>query len=185
MFNFTTASNPEFLVFYKIRNDVLFRRYDHHGYIADNSEYGYRFLDDTSSRPGETFVSESGAVMLSTLSNSPRDIESIVDDLMRIFRGVGRDDLKLDVVEFFHSLVEKGYLSEGGTASTCVDPDLPPASALHTGEGAPPIVPIEDCAGGLDGAQRLLQEYSFRCRGRMQRTLRPLLHSGRMQEKDD
>lgn len=113
MFNFPTASNPEFLVFYKIRNDVLFRRYDHHGYIADNSEYGYRFLDDTSSRPGETFVSESGAVMLSTLSNSPRDIESIVDDLMRIFRGVGRDDLKLDVVEFFHSLVEKGYLSEG------------------------------------------------------------------------
>ena len=112
-------------MFYKIRNDVLFRRYDHHGYITDNSEYGYRFLDDTSSRPGETFVSESGAVMLSTLSKSPRDIESIVDDLMRIFRGVGRDDLKLDVVEFFHSLVEKGYLSEGGTASTCVDPDLP------------------------------------------------------------
>lgn len=147
-------------MFYKIRNDVLFRRYDHHGYIADNSEYGYRFLDDTSSRPGETFVSESGAVMLSTLSNSPRDIESIVDDLMRIFRGVGRDDLKLDVVEFFHSLVEKGYLSEGGTASTCVDPDLPPASALHTEEGAP-IVPIEDCAVGTMGPNDFFRSIHF------------------------
>lgn len=147
-------------MFYKIRNDVLFRRYDHHGYITDNSEYGYRFLDDTSSRPGETFVSESGAVMLSTLSKSPRDIESIVDDLMRIFRGVGRDDLKLDVVEFFHSLVEKGYLSEGGTASTCVDPDLPPASALHTGEGSP-IVPIEDCAGGSMGPNDFFRSIHF------------------------
>lgn len=147
-------------MFYKIRNDVLFRQYDHHGYIADNSEYGYRFLDDTSSRPGETFVSESGAVMLSTLSKSPRDIENIVDDLMRIFRGVGRNDLKPDVVEFFHSLVEKGYLSEGDTAATCIDPGLHPISALSTGEGAP-IVPMEDCAGGSMGPNDFLRSIHF------------------------
>lgn len=33
-------------MYYKIKNDVLFRKYQGHGYIADNSEYGYRMLDD-------------------------------------------------------------------------------------------------------------------------------------------
>lgn len=147
-------------MFYKIRNDVLFRRYDHHGYIVDNSEYGYRFLDDTSSRSSETFVSESGAVMLSALSKSPRDIEDIADALMRVFRGVTRDDLKSDVVEFFRSLVEKGYLSEGDTTSTCIDPDLPSISALAYGERIP-IVPMEDCVRGSMGPNDFLRSIHF------------------------
>lgn len=33
-------------MYYKIRNDVLFRKYQGHGYITDNSEYGYRMLND-------------------------------------------------------------------------------------------------------------------------------------------
>lgn len=147
-------------MFYKIRNNIIFRRYDHHGYIADNSDYGYRFLDDSSSRIGETFVSESGAVMLSMLRKSPRDIESIVEDLMRIFRGVDRGDLESDVVDFFHSLVEKGYLSEGSTSSTCVDRELPSLSASSYGEKTP-IVPMEDCAGGSMGPNDFLRSIHF------------------------
>ena len=112
-------------MFYKIRNDILFRQYDHHGYITDNSDYGYRFLDDSSSRPGETFVSESGAIMLSTLGKSPRNIENIADDLMRIFRGVGREDLKSDVVDFFRTLVENGYISEGLNDLYCIQRNQP------------------------------------------------------------
>ena len=147
-------------MFYKIRNDILFRQYEHHGYIADNSDYGYRFLDDSSFRPGETFVSESGAVMLSMLSKSPRDVEDVVDDLMRIFRGIGREDLKPDVVDFFHSLVEKGYLSEGLTASSCIDRGLPSVPASSYGERTP-IVPMEDCAGGLMGPSDFLRSIHF------------------------
>ena len=30
-------------MYYKIRNDVLFRKYQGHGYIADNSEYQVRY----------------------------------------------------------------------------------------------------------------------------------------------
>lgn len=147
-------------MFYKIRNNILFRQYEHHGYIADNSDYGYRFLDDLGFRLGETFVSESGAIMLSALSKSPRSIEDIVDDLMRIFKGVGREDLKSDVVDFFRSLVEKGYLSEGLTASSCIDQDQPLLSASPCGEGAP-IVPMEDCAGGSLGPNDFLRSIHF------------------------
>lgn len=57
-------------MYYKIRNDVLFRKYQGHGYITDNSEYGYRMLNDARIYPGEKYVSASGAVMLSMLSKS-------------------------------------------------------------------------------------------------------------------
>lgn len=40
-------------MYYKIRNDVLFRKYQGHGYITDNSEYGYRMLNDARIYPGE------------------------------------------------------------------------------------------------------------------------------------
>ena len=49
-------------MYYKIRNDVLFRKYQGHGYIADNSEYGYRMLDDNRRYLGEKYVSASGDV---------------------------------------------------------------------------------------------------------------------------
>lgn len=55
-------------MYYKIRNDVLFRKYQGHGYITDNSEYGYRMLNDARIYPGEKYVSASGAVMLSMIS---------------------------------------------------------------------------------------------------------------------
>ena len=51
-------------MYYKIRNDVLFRKYQGHGYIADNSEYGYRMLNDNRKYLGEKYVSASGAIML-------------------------------------------------------------------------------------------------------------------------
>ena len=44
-------------MFYKIRNDIQFRQYDGHGYIADNSEFGYRFLSDSTSSGREEYVS--------------------------------------------------------------------------------------------------------------------------------
>lgn len=93
-------------MFYKIRNDILFRQYEGHGYIADNSEFGYRLLDDVSLRPGEEYVSESGSVMLAVLSKSPRDIEDVIDDLMQVFVGVDRDVLREDASEFFQMLTD-------------------------------------------------------------------------------
>lgn len=49
-------------MYYKIRNDVLFRKYQGHGYITDNSEYGYRMLNDARIHPGEKYVSASGVI---------------------------------------------------------------------------------------------------------------------------
>lgn len=34
-------------MYFKQRADVLFRQYNEYGYITDNSEFGYRMLNDT------------------------------------------------------------------------------------------------------------------------------------------
>jgi len=43
-------------MYYKLRDDVLFRQYNDFGYITDNSDYGYRFLNDNHYYPGEMYV---------------------------------------------------------------------------------------------------------------------------------
>ena len=65
-------------MYFKKRNDVLFRQYDEYGYITDNSEFGYRMLDDNRPTRSEKFVTQSGAVMLSTLDKFPKHIDDIV-----------------------------------------------------------------------------------------------------------
>lgn len=110
-------------MYYKIRDDVLFRRYEKYGYITDNSEYGYRMLNNNR-RLGEKYVSFSGAVMLSTLSKKPKSIDNIVGELSKIFEDVEYEILKQDTMEFFNSFVDAGFLSSGETFDTCVDPVL-------------------------------------------------------------
>lgn len=143
-------------MFYKIRNDILFRRYDGHGYIADNSEFGYRFLSDSASSGREEYVSESGSFMLAALGKTPRNIDEVVDDLMQVFVGVDRGVLREDVIEFFQMLVERGLLSVGETLEDCVDQ---PWSVSTIGEDGAreAIVPTENCAGDRIGPDDFLR----------------------------
>ena len=111
-------------MYYKLRQDILFRQYEEYGYITDNSEYGYRMLDDTRPKRNEKFVSQSGAVMLSTLERIPKHIDIIVEELSRIYTGVDFETLKSDTIEFFQYFVEEGYLSVGESVACCQDIDI-------------------------------------------------------------
>lgn len=108
-------------MYYKLRDDVLFRKYPGHGYIADNSEYGYRMLNDSRRYLGEKYVSASGAVMLSMLSKTPRSIDDVVDELSLLFIGVEYEVLKQDTKEFFDLLADEGFLTRGETINSCGD----------------------------------------------------------------
>lgn len=132
-------------MYYKIRDDVLFRKYQGHGYITDNSEYGYHMLNDTHRYPGEKYVSASGAVMLSMLSKLPRSIDDVVQELSQIFTGVEYETLKRDTGEFFDLFVEAGFLSCGGTIDTCTDQFLEIVSTSDNCDQIPNGVAISDC----------------------------------------
>lgn len=106
-------------MYYKIKDTILYRLYDDYGYITDNSLFGYRYLNDKTKLPGEEYVSESGAVMLNTLSKKPQHIDNIIEQLMTIFIDVEYEELKHDTMEFFDYFVEKGFLSSGTTVEEC------------------------------------------------------------------
>ena len=44
-------------MYYKIKDNTLFRQYDDYGYITDNSMFGYRTFNDDFLYPGEEYVS--------------------------------------------------------------------------------------------------------------------------------
>lgn len=108
-------------MYYKIRDNILFRKYNGYGYITDNSEYGYRMLDDKRKYPGEKYVSISGAVMLSMLKKVPRHIEEILNELLQIFIGVEYVVLKKDTIEFFNIFANEGFIVYGETIESCND----------------------------------------------------------------
>lgn len=114
----------EICMYYKIREDILFRQYDEYGLLTDNSEFGYRMLNDTRPNRTEKFVSKSGAVMLATLNRKPKSIDDIVAELSQVFIGVDSDTLKNDTTEFFQYLVDEGYLSFGEDEISCKDVDF-------------------------------------------------------------
>lgn len=108
-------------MYYKLRDDIMFRQYDEYGYLTDNSDFGYRFLNDNRCYPGEKYISESGAVMLSMLDRTPKHIDVIVNRLLQVFIDVDYDTLKHDAIEFFQYLTEEGYVSAGETYDACKD----------------------------------------------------------------
>lgn len=103
-------------MFYKIKNNILFRQYEGHGYITDNCEFGYRLLNDNQRYPGENFVSESGAVMLSRLTKSPRNIDEIILELMQIFVDVDFFAASLKVHEKQTDAMACGHEQRAGRA---------------------------------------------------------------------
>ncbi len=111
-------------MYYKIRNDILYRRYDEYGLLTDNSEYGYRMMNDSRRIRPEKYVSKSGSVMLAELERKPKNINDIVEHLTQIFIGVDAETLKEDTIEFFNYLVDEGYLSVGENKENCNDIDI-------------------------------------------------------------
>lgn len=108
-------------MYFKIKNKILFRRYDEYGYLTDNSMFGYRFLNDNTQVLEEKYVSESAAVMLEALSKTPKHIDKIIESLLTIFIGVEFDELKQDTLEFFMQLQKEGFLSFGETYEDCIN----------------------------------------------------------------
>lgn len=133
-------------MYYKLRQDVLFRQYDEYGLITDNSEFGYRMLDDTRRLRGEKYVSKSGAVMIATLCREPKYIDDIVDELAHIFVGVDFETLKNDTVEFLQYFVDEGFLTIGDDIESCRDYDGEKTVEIEKQDNTAIIIGSDDCA---------------------------------------
>lgn len=106
-------------MYFRIKDTILFRQYSEYGFLTDNSMFGYKILNSNIDMPGEKYVSESAAVMLSMLTKEPQDIETLVRKMLDIFIDVDYEELKNDTIDFFMQLVNDGYLAVGDSINEC------------------------------------------------------------------
>lgn len=143
-------------MYYKIKQNILFRQYEDYGFITDNSMFGYRIPGDASLYPGEEYVSESGSVMLNLLSKTPQHIDNIVESLLSLFTDVKPDELKSDVSEFFDMFVEAGFLSKGESFEECNNTNNIITDISENAETVTPIV-SSDCSKNFLNQNDLLR----------------------------
>lgn len=106
-------------MYYKIRNDIMYRFYEKFAYLTDNNDFGYYQVDPNNVR--ERIVSESGSLFLSVLEKKPLNIDVIIERIKSIFDDVDDDILKNDAVEFYNELVLEGFLDSGDTEKQCIE----------------------------------------------------------------
>ena len=136
-------------MYFKIKNNIMFRQYDEYGYITDNSMFGYRMLNEDSNVIGEKYVSQSGAVMLSTLSKIPQHIDTIVQKLLDIFVEVEYEELKQDTIDFLLQFVYDGFLSYGETEDACNNSDIVVKSNDANNNEVNSAIKVENCSKNI------------------------------------
>lgn len=106
-------------MYYKLKSNVLFRKYETYGYITDDRNY--RYIKDNII--GERIVSESGAVFLSRLSKAPQSLDKICTIIQEKYPETEFNLIKNYVQEFFSELVFDGFICKGETKTECNDND--------------------------------------------------------------
>jgi len=80
--------------------------------IYDEGTIGY--INDQLTKFDRTY-DESGADFLSQLSRQPKDIDSIVDNLVKLYDGADRDTIYNDFMDFANDLAEHKFVVMGET----------------------------------------------------------------------
>lgn len=87
-------------------------RQSKNSYIRTTDNYGY--ITNQLTRHDRVYDS-SGADLLRQISREPKEISEIVDSLEKLYRGVDRETLKKDFLEFADSLAEDKFIVIGDT----------------------------------------------------------------------
>jgi radical SAM protein with 4Fe4S-binding SPASM domain len=73
------------------------------GYITNRSDFGDRVVD------------RNGAVFLKALSRTPKSLEDLTREISKFYINVDTDVLKNDIIEFFKTMEEDGFIVSGET----------------------------------------------------------------------
>ncbi len=104
--------------YYRINPLILFRHYGDFGYLTDNRNFGYNFIDDEFII-GDEIISETGADIVSCIEKEPLSIEEIMKRVIVIFEQ--EDGLQDDVIDFLELLSSKGFIINGESIEECVN----------------------------------------------------------------
>lgn len=91
---------------------IIFRDYQDYGYLTDNRNFGYDTASKSCLKLGDRILSKTGSVFYSVLSEHPRSLTEIVDELSSIFSDAARIDIENDAYSFFSDLSRDGFIGQ-------------------------------------------------------------------------
>lgn len=119
-------------MYYKLKSNILFRRYKTFGYLTDNRNYGYKKSTFNEQNIGDKIVSESGALFIFLISKEPRLLDDIAANIHNNFEEVDLITLKSDIRDFYTLLEDDGFVVSGNTLIECADNDKVSVSQYTT-----------------------------------------------------
>ena len=96
-------------------------RQSKNSYIRCTDRYGY--INDQLTRQDRVY-DETGALFLKQISRTPKDVESIIVNLLQEFEDVPAEELKIDFLEFVDSLEKSRFIVTGETPEELDQKDI-------------------------------------------------------------
>lgn len=110
-------------MYFKRKSNVIFRDYEHFGYITDNRNFGYKQANDDENDIGDKIVSQSGIIFLSALDVEAQTLDDLVKKISMNFADVDVETIKIDAMEFYHLLELEGFVVSAETLWECNEKD--------------------------------------------------------------
>lgn len=110
-------------MYFKQKSNVIFRNYESFGCITDNRNFGYRQANYGGNDIGDKIVSESGAVFLSVLGETPQTLDDLARKINTEFTDIDIETIKIDAGEFYCLLERDGFIVSGETPQECNEKD--------------------------------------------------------------
>lgn len=111
-------------MYFKLKNNVLFRDHKSFGYITDNRNFGYKLTNSKENYIGDKIVSESGAIFLSVLDKKPQMLDELAKKIHRQFSDIDINTIKNDAKDFYYILERDGFIVSGETSEKCKEKDI-------------------------------------------------------------
>lgn len=111
-------------MYFKRKSNTIFRNYEAFGYITDNRNFGYKQENDEDQNIGDKIVSQSGAVFLAVLDETPQTLECLIEKISAQFTNVDKKIIEADAREFYQLLESEGFIISGNTLQECNQKDV-------------------------------------------------------------
>lgn len=108
-------------MFFKRKQNIIFRDYQTFSYITDNRNYSY--ITSSRNNIGDRILSQSGTRFYLALKDHPQEIEDIANEIKKSFPHIDTETIVNDAKHFFCSLHESGFIASGSTEQECMDDD--------------------------------------------------------------
>lgn len=92
---------------------IIYRDYPEYGYLTDNRNFGYDTASRSCVKVGELLLSKSGSIFYSVLSDTPQNIDTVLEKLSNLYPNVSQNTILCDASDFYKSLSQKGFIYWG------------------------------------------------------------------------